>query len=167
MLLVYRSSLKGEFIRCVAHSLHCCSVWIVHFGDQSFESLPEAHGPFFTPCVIFHRSVAEAHVEKHGVMFKKVYRRYENCQWSPSWALRTMSKPFRLSTNNWQYLTYFFSAVKCARLMAMLNTVIWLLRSNSPEKDMTLSLYECRTCMSVIFSVNDQPHKWWNYVSIN
>lgn len=116
MLLVYRSSLKGEFIRCVAHSLHCCSVWIVHFGDQSFESLPEAHGPFFAPCVIFHRSVAEAHVEKHGVMFKKVYRRYENCQWSPSWALRTMSKPFRLSTNNWQYLMYisFFSCKVCS-----------------------------------------------------
>lgn len=116
MLLVYRSSLKCGFIRCVAQILHCCSVWIVHFEDQCPLNLYlKLMSLFFAPCVIFHRSVAEAHVEKHGVMFKKVYRRYENCQWrSPSWALRTMSKPFTFNEQLTVSHLFFFSCKMCS-----------------------------------------------------
>lgn len=59
--------------------------------------------------------------------------------------------PMRLSTNKWQYPVSFFLVVKCARPMAMLNVVMWLLESDFPEKDKTFSLSVWQNWMSMIF----------------
>lgn len=74
-----------------------------------------------------------------------------NLSMGPLTFCRTRSEPicwdFLRTIDN---IAPFFSSAKCTRTMAMLNTVIWSLGSESIEKDGILSLSVWRMLMSVI-----------------